>query len=66
MTTDDLLGLNRTEREERLAEIFGKIKELDECGGDSEENLTEAREWVAEFPGEEKIQAQLADEICRR
>lgn len=31
VTTDTLLGINRTEREKRLAEIYNEIKDWDEC-----------------------------------
>lgn len=65
VTTDDLLGLNMSEREEKLALIRKKIRNLHETGFDSAETLEEARIWAAEFPGEEDIQAHLADEICR-
>ena len=65
VTVDDLLGITTTEREARLADIRAKIDELNETGEDSEETLREARMWAAEFPGEEDIQANLADEICR-
>ncbi len=64
VSTDDLLGLNHTEREQRLAEIRRTIQEWDECGDNSEETVAQSRLWAAEFPGEEDIQAQLADELC--
>lgn len=65
VTTDELLGINSDAREHRLAEIRRKIDELGETGDNNEETLRESRIWAAEFPGEEDIQAQLADEICR-
>lgn len=65
VTTDDLLGLNHTEREQRLAEIRQTIREWSETGESSEETVAQSRLWAAEFPGEEDIQVQLADELCR-
>ena len=65
VTTDELLGINSDARAHRLAEIRRKIDELGETGEDSDETLHEARIWAAEFPGEEDIQAHLANEICR-
>ena len=65
VTTDELLGINSDARTQRLAEIRRKIDELGETGEDNDETLHEARIWAAEFPGEEDIQAHLADEICR-
>jgi len=64
VTTDDLLGLNHTEREQRLAEIRQTIREWNETGESSEETVAQSRLWAAEFPGEEDIQVQLADELC--
>ena len=65
VTTDELLGVTMTERETRLNEIRRKIKTQNECGSDTEETVAEAREWAAEFPGEEVIQEHLANELCR-
>lgn len=66
VSTDTLLGIDMTERELRLAEIRRKIEEACEVGGDSsEDTVAEAREWAAQFPGEEDIQKNLADEICK-
>lgn len=66
VSTDTLLGINMTERQKRLADIRRKIDEACEIGGEStEDTIAEAREWAAEFPGEEDIQANLADEICK-
>ena len=66
VSTDTLLGIDMTERETRLAEIRRKIDEAGEIGGDaSEDTIAKAREWAAEFPGEEDIQKNLADEICK-
>lgn len=66
VSTDTLLGIDVSEREQRLADIRRKIDEAGELGGDStEETIAEARAWAAEFPGEEDIQKNLADEICK-
>ncbi len=66
VTTDTLLGIDMTEREARLAEIRRKIDEACELGGEStEDTIAKAREWAAQFPGEEDIQKNLADEICK-
>lgn len=65
VSTDDLLGLNHTEREQRLAKIRQTIREWSETGDSTEETVAQSRLWAAEFPGEEDIQVQLADELCR-
>ena len=65
VSTDELLGVNSDARTQRLAEIRRKIDELGETGEDSDETLREARIWAAEFPGEEDVQANLANEIRR-
>ena len=66
VSTDLLLGVDLPEREQRLAEIRRKIDEAAEIGSDStEETSAEARAWAAKFPGEEDIQKNLADEICK-
>ncbi len=63
VSTDTLLGINMTEREKRLAEIHNKIDEIEELCQHSEETLSLARQWTAEFPGDEDIQLNLADEL---
>ena len=65
VSTDVLLGVNRTEREKRLMEIYNTIDSHSETGADTEEALREAREFAAEFPTDEKVQEHLADTICR-
>ena len=64
VTTDDLLGINRTEREKRLIEIYDEIKKQRELGT-GEETLPYARQVLAEFPSDEKIQINLANNLCR-
>ena len=63
VSTDTLLGLDMTEKEARLAEIRRKIEEIEELCSYSDETLALAREWAAEFPGEEDIQLNLANEL---
>ncbi|MBQ9745479.1 MAG: hypothetical protein IJW21_01485, partial [Clostridia bacterium] len=65
VSTDTLLGVNRTEREKRLLEIYDIIDEHSETGDDTEETLREARGFAAEFPTDEKVQEHLADTLCR-
>lgn len=64
VSTDDLLGLNRTEREKRLAVIYETIDMHNEIGS-REAALPKAREFAAEFPSDERIQAFLANTLCR-
>lgn len=59
VTTDVLLGVQKEVRQLRLAEIKKEIKRLKEVGTE-EEQLTFARQAVAEFPSEEKLQYNLA------
>ena len=65
VSTDDLLGLNRSERETRLAEIYDFIDRAGETGTDGEDVIREARGFAAEFPSDEKIQSHLACTLCR-
>ena len=68
VTTDTLLGINRTEREKRLTEIYNEIKDWEECSNNfnpKEKPISVARGFAAEFPSDEKIQEFLADSICR-
>lgn len=62
VTSDELLGIKKSEREARLAEIYKEIKRLDEVGTE-EENLAFARQAVAEFPSEEELQLNLAGSL---
>lgn len=64
VTTDELLGIRKKERELRLVEIKKEIPHLiDE--GTLEENIDFARQAVAEFPSEESFQLYLADSLQR-
>ena len=65
VSTDVLLGVNRTEREKRLMEIYDIIDSHNETGDAAEDTLREAREFAAEFPTDEKVQEYLADTVCR-
>ena len=65
VSTDELLGLRRSEREQRLVEIYDVIDRACETGADGEEDIREARGYAAEFPSDEKIQGHLADTLCR-
>ena len=66
VSADTLLGIDVSGREQRLADIRRKIDEACEIGRDaSEDTIAEAREWATEFPGEDDIQKNLADEICK-
>ncbi len=64
VSTDDLLGINRTQREQRLAEVYDKITMYNELNG-SLPALGDARAFVAEFPSDEKVQLFLAATLCR-
>ena len=66
VSADTLLGIDVSGREQRLADIRRKMDEACElCRDSSEDTVAEAREWAAEFPGEDDIQKNLADEICK-
>ena len=64
VSTDDLLGINLTDREKRLAEIYDEILKQRELGT-GKETLSYARQILAEFPSNEKIQINLANNLCR-
>ena len=65
VSTDELLGVNLSQREERMAQIGKEIRRLAEVGSD-DENLDFARQAVAQFPAEIQLQKNLADCICRK
>ena len=65
VSTDELLGMNRTEKEKRRDEIYLEMQKQAESGEDNEETILTARKYVAEFPSDERIQMNLADSICR-
>lgn len=64
VTTDELLGVKKEEREARLAEIYAEIDRQNEMAICDEGTLTFARNAAAEFPSEVKLQLNLADTIC--
>lgn len=64
ITTDELLGVRQEERAARLAEIHRIIDEHNELGTGAEA-IPEARQFAAEFPGDERVQEHLADTLCR-
>ena len=64
VTTDDLLGLNQSEREKRLSEIYDEIQKQRELGT-GKETVNYARRVLAEFPSNEKLQLNLAKNLCR-
>ena len=50
VSTDELLGLKLSEREQRRAEIYDTIARCCEMGADGEEDIRTARSFAAEFP----------------
>lgn len=64
VTTDELLGVRKDERELRLAEIKTEIDRLQESGG-TKEIVALARQAAAEFPAEETIRLHLAESLQR-
>ena len=66
VTVDDILGINRPEKEKRLAEIHHEISVRNELGNDQEDALDWARQRLAEFPTDEKIREHLASVLAGR
>lgn len=64
VTTDELLGVRKKERELRLAKTKEELLRL-RNEGTLEENIAFARQVVAEFPSEESFQLYLADSLQR-
>lgn len=64
VTTDELLGVRKKERELRLAEIKKEISRLND-DGTWEQIIAFARQAVAEFPSEESFQLHLAESLQR-
>lgn len=64
VSTDDILGVNLTEREKRRHEIYDEIKRVSEVGTDKS-HIAAARKYALEFPSDEKIQMNLANVICQ-
>lgn len=65
VSTDDLLGLNRSEREKRLAEIYDTIERRFDTNHFGEKDISIARGFMAEFPSDERVQIHLADSLRR-
>ncbi len=66
VSTDDLLGINKNEKEKRRSEIYLEIEKGYETGNNAGEDAIEtARQYAAEFPSDERIELHLADTICR-
>lgn len=63
VTTDELLGVNLPEKENRRAEIYRLISHIRETGA-NRTHLPVVREYLAEFPFDEQIRKGLADIIC--
>lgn len=59
VTTDELLGVKKSEREKRLAEIKKEIRRVNDGGG-TDDVILLARKAVAEFPSDESLQLNLA------
>ncbi len=64
VTVDDLLGINQTERNERLEEIHKEIDHLWNFDLPEEEIIPKARKFAEEFPADETIQTFLASKLC--
>lgn len=64
VSTDDLLGINLSEKEKRRDEIYEEMKKTSEIGADKN-HVAAARQYAAEFPSDEKIQMNLADVLCQ-
>lgn len=65
VTVDYLLGVDKTEKDKRLEEIYNEIKNINFYVNSNEETLQNARKFAAEFPSNENILCHLANEICR-
>ena len=64
VTTDELLGMRKRERELRLMELKKELLRLSE-EGTLEESIAFAHQAIAEFPSEESFQLDLADLLQR-
>ncbi len=61
VSTDDLFGYNQNERDERIRQLNREIKRLSEFGT-TKERIAFARNAVAQFPSDLRLQANLA--VC--
>lgn len=64
ISTDDLLGINLSNKEKRRNEIYENMKKASELGTDRS-HIPAARQYVAEFPSDERIQKNLGDVLCQ-
>ena len=55
VTVDYLLGVDKTEKDKRLEEIYNEIKNINFYGNSNEETLQNARKFAAEFPSNERF-----------
>ena len=62
VTTDELLGVSKTERELRFAEIKKEIARVNDVGT-TDQAIELARKAVAEFPSDESLQLNLATSL---
>ncbi|MBQ8382270.1 MAG: helix-turn-helix transcriptional regulator [Clostridia bacterium] len=66
VSTDELLGVNLPAREKRRAEVYAEMTRLgDYFVEHQEEALPFARQALAEFPSDIKVQVNLADVLCQ-
>ena len=66
VSTDDLLGINKDEKEKRRDEIYLEIEKGYESGENiGEDAVNTARQYAAEFPSDEWIELNLANTISR-
>lgn len=63
VSTDELLGYKKSEREECLAEIKKEMKRLYEVGT-SEERVKFARTAISRYPADFEIKENLASSLC--
>lgn len=61
---DDLFGISISEKEKRRSEIYDEMRRTSETGADKSK-ISEARQYVAEFPSDAKIRKNLADVLCQ-
>ena len=64
VSMDDLFGISISEKEKRRSEIYDKMRRTSEIGADKSK-ISEARQYVAEFPSDAKIRKNLADVLCQ-
>ena len=65
VSTDDLFGINKDEKEKRREEIYLEIEKMKETENSCKDELGMARQFAAEFPSDDRIELNLANTICR-